>query len=242
MKTGIIVQARIGSTRLPGKILKEVLNKPLLEYLIERLRRVKLADQVIIATTDQSADQEIITLCNKLEVNSFCGSEHNVLDRYYQCAQAYQLDNIIRITSDCPLIDPEIIDQVIETYINGQYDYVANTLGSRTYPRGMDTEIMSYATLERVYKKAYKPAHKEHVTLYVHEHSELFRTHSVQLKDNLSHYRLTVDTIEDFELIKAIIEPLYPEKADFSLVDCIKLLKEKPQLALINQHINQKVI
>ncbi|NEO63206.1 MAG: NTP transferase domain-containing protein, partial [Moorea sp. SIO4G2] len=163
MKLVIIVQARMTSTRLPGKVLKQVLGKPLLDYQIERLRRVKLADEIVIATTINQTDEPIVELCNSISIPYFRGSEEDVLARYYGAAVEHQADVVVRVTSDCPLIDPQVIDQVIQFYLDhqGEYDYVSNSL-QRTYPRGMDTEVFSFAALDEAFHEASAQPDREH--------------------------------------------------------------------------------
>ena len=170
MRVVIIVQARMTSTRLPGKVLKTVLGKPLLEYQIERLRRVKLADEIVIATTTNNADQPIIDLCDRLSIPYYRGSEDDVLARYHSAAIFHQADTVVRVTSDCPVIDPQVIDRVIYTYIDEhpKYDYVSNCL-ERTYPRGMDTEIFSFNALEQAFQQAITQPDREHVTPFIYQ-------------------------------------------------------------------------
>lgn len=239
MNTVIIVQARMTSTRLPGKVLKEVNGKPLLEYLVERLQRVNQADNIIIATTENRTDEPIIKVCDRLEVDYFRGSEEDVLARYYFAAKKYNAKHIVRITSDCPVIDPVVIDEVIRIYHSKNYDAVANGL-IRTFPRGMDTEVFSFQCLEDAYFHADKPYEREHVTPYIYEHKEKYSIHNYPYPFDYSKYRWTVDTEEDFDLIKKIIESLYNNKPKFTLEDCIQLLKENPEWSKINAHIEQK--
>ncbi|MDF2536396.1 MAG: acylneuraminate cytidylyltransferase [Bacillales bacterium] len=213
MKIGVVIQARMGSTRLPGKVLKEVNGKTLLAYQIERVRRVQSIDEIIIATTTEPQDDQIVDFCISNNVNYFRGS----------------------------VFDPVIIDKVIETFI-GIYpnvDYVSNTI-ERTYPRGMDTEIMSFSTLQRAHSNANEMFFREHVTSYIYNHPEKFRILNVAAEENQSDYRLTVDTEEDFELIKRILEKLYKESKDFTLKEIVKLLESNPSWKKINQHIEQK--
>ncbi|RYD06306.1 hypothetical protein N752_05280 [Desulforamulus aquiferis] len=179
MKTVIIVQARMTSTRLPGKVLKTVLGKALLEYQIERLKMVQLAEQIIIATTINSTDQPIIDLCQRLSVPYYRGSEDDVLARYYEAATLYGADAIVRVTSDCPLIDPTVIDEVIDYYISNECDYVSNTM-DRTYPRGMDTEVFSYKVLKEAFKNAVELPEREHVTPFIYHRPEKYSLESVK--------------------------------------------------------------
>jgi spore coat polysaccharide biosynthesis protein SpsF len=241
MNTVMIVQARMTSTRLPGKVLKTVLGKSLLEYQVDRLRRVQLADQLVIATTTNDSDQPIVQWCEQYGVDFFRGSESDVLSRYYGAAQRYQADVVVRLTSDCPLIDPNVVDQVIRFYLDHQpdYDYVCNTL-TRSYPRGMDTEVFSMKTLVEANTKAVVEPHREHVTAYIYTHPECYHLGNVAYQIDQSHQRWTVDTPEDFELIRMIIEALYPTDPLFTLEDCLGILVTNPEWVTINQHIEQK--
>ncbi|PHM11053.1 cytidylyltransferase domain-containing protein [Nostoc sp. 'Peltigera malacea cyanobiont' DB3992] len=240
MKTVIIVQARMTSTRLLGKVLKKVLDKPLLEYQIERLKRVKLADEIVIATTTNSTDLPIVELCDRLSIPYFRGSEEDVLARYYGAAKEYQADVVVRVTSDCPLIDPQVIDKVIQFYINNkyEYDYVSNSL-ERSYPRGMDTEVFSFLALHQAFVEAIAQPDREHVTPFIYMHPERYRLAQVIYSENQSSHRWTVDIADDFELIKRIIEALYPQIPTFTLEDCLDLLREYPDWSLINAHVEQ---
>ena len=229
------------STRLPGKVLKQVLGKPLLEYQIERLKRVKLADQIVIATTTNYTDQPIVDLCDRLSIASYRGSEDDVLARYHGTAITYQADVVVRITSDCPIIDPQVIDQVIQSYLdaNPKYDYVSNC-STRSYPRGMDTEIFTFQSLNEAFYQANAQSDREHVTPFIYRKSNRYNLGQINYVENHSTHRWTVDTLEDFELIKKIIENLYPLKPEFSLEDCLELLSQNPAWMAINQHIEQK--
>lgn len=241
MKTVIISQARMTSTRLPGKVLKEVLNKPLLVYHIERLQRVASADELVIATTTNMTDDPIADLCSRMGIGCYRGSEEDVLSRYYEAALTYKADIVVRVTSDCPMIDTGVVDRVIGYYKENcaQYDYVCNTL-QRTYPRGMDTEVFSFRALEEASRYATAKPEREHVTPYLYHHPERFRLGNVAMDRDESRYRWTVDTIEDFTLIKKIIEALYPENPEFTLQDCLELLEVHPDWAKINAGIEQK--
>lgn len=243
MKTVIVVQARMTSTRLPGKILKPVLDKPLLEYQSERLKRVKKADEIVIATTTNDTDLPIVEFCQKHGLGMVRGSEEDVLSRYYLAATTYQATDVVRITSDCPLIDPGIVDQVIGFYLDNRdkYDYVSNTL-IRSYPRGMDTEVFSMEGLTEANAKAEAPAEREHVTPYFYLRPERFRLHQIVAEQDWGSHRWTVDTEEDYQLIKNILEALYPGNPYFTMNDVLKLLELNPEWVGINAHIIQKSI
>lgn len=241
MKVVIINQARMTSTRLPGKVLKEVFSKPLLEYQIERLQRVKFADQIVVATTTNDTDQPIIDLCDRLSIPYYRDSEDDVLTRYHGAAIVHQADVIVRVTSDCPAIDPQVIDQVIQFYIDEypKYDYVSNCL-ERTYPRGMDTEVFTFKALDEAFHQATAQQDREHVTPFIHQQTTKYQLGQVNYCEDQSNHRWTVDTSEDFELIRRIIEALYPLKPEFSLEDCLELLAQHPEWIVINKHIEQK--
>lgn len=241
MKVVIIVQARMTSTRLPGKVLKPVLGKPLLEYQIERLQRVQLADEIAIATTTNAKDDPIVKLCDRLSIPYFRGSEADVLARYHGAAIAYQADVIVRVTSDCPLIDPQVIDRTIQYYLDrfDEFDYVANCL-KRTYPRGMDTEVFSFKALNEAFLEATVQPDLEHVTPFIHRQSTRYNLGHILYSRDCSQHRWTVDTLEDFELIQNILAALYPVNSKFSLEDCLQLLDRYPEWTKINAHIEQK--
>lgn len=241
MKVVIIVQARMTSTRLPGKVLKEVMGKPLLEYQIERLRRVRLADEIVIATTTNCTDQPIVDLCEQLKVSCFRGSENDVLARYYEAATLYGADAVVRVTSDCPVIDPAVVTQIIRYYLDHQdsCDYVSNGL-QRTYPRGMDTEVFSYKVLAEANAEASDPPEREHVTPFIYRRPERYRVVNMAFRKNAGYHRWTVDTPEDFDLVRRIIEALYLVNKDFTLDDILDLLDAHPEWVKINAHVEQK--
>lgn len=241
MNPFIIVQARMASTRLPGKVLMPVLGKPLLSYQLERLNQVKNARGIVVATTSGTLDIPIVALCSELDTFCYQGSENDVLDRYYQASLAVGAKSIVRITADCPLIDPALVQEVIDYFLENQpgVDYVSNGLVP-TYPRGMDAEVFSMTTLEEAWKESSLPADREHVTSYIYRHPERYRLANVACSQELSHHRWTVDTPEDFELIRNMLQALYPWKRAFTLEDMVKLLQDHPKWAEINAGIKQK--
>jgi spore coat polysaccharide biosynthesis protein SpsF len=231
------------STRLPGKVMKEVRGKPLLEYQIERLKRANEADELVIATTTNNTDQPIVELCKRLGVAYYRGSEEDVLSRYYEAATEFGADIVVRVTSDCPLIDPAVMDKVIKHYKDNRdnYDYVSNTL-TRTYPRGLDTEVFSYKVLQEAYYNAQEQPEREHVTPYIYGHPERYRLGNVFHHENQSQHRWTVDQIEDFLLIENIIKALYPNNPQFNMTDVLNLLKGIPEWVKLNAGVEQKQI
>jgi spore coat polysaccharide biosynthesis protein SpsF len=242
--TGVvaIIQARIGSTRLPGKVLMDIGGKPMLARVMERAARAGTLDEIVVATTTEHADDRIVSLCEERGWESFRGSEADVLDRYYQAARAYQADHIVRITSDCPLIDPGVVDRVVREFLEGQptIDYACNFLPGRTYPRGLDTEVMTFRALETCWKEDGNPAHREHVTQYILRHPALFRIHGVVNATDLSRHRWTVDTVEDLTLVRRIYDHFGDRT--FSWEEVLLFLGAHPQLEEINRHVVQKVV
>lgn len=243
MRTVIIVQARMGSTRFPGKVLKEVLGKPLLGYLIERLKAVKQADDFIIATTDNPKDQVIVDYCGSQNAKCFRGSEENVFKRYLEAGEYTLADTVVRITADCPIIDPLIVDQIITYYLNHyqEVDYISNAL-MRTFPYGMEVEVFSMKSLRKAAKGKLTSDDKEHVTPVFYLHPKKFSCLNIESSKNLSKYRLTVDTPEDFNLVKHVIEALYPQNPLFSLDEIIVLLKEHPKWLKLNAHVQHRTL
>lgn len=231
-----ILQARLSSTRLPGKVLKPIMDKPMLAYHLERISRCKQIDKLIVATSDHPEDMAIADLCQKLNVTCFQGPLEDVLTRFYLATQAYQPTHIVRLTGDCPLADPELIDELITFHVEGQYDYSSNC-HIATYPDGLDAEILTYPAFMRIYQQATTQAEREHVTYYVHQHKAEFKIGLLSREPSLAHLRWTVDEPADFELVKRIYERLYPENPNFKTADILALIDREPELATYNiQH------
>ena len=243
MKVVCLVQARVGSTRLPGKILKEICGKTILYHEIDRLKKCKEIDEIVIATTDKEDDDKIVNEAKKLSVKYFRGSENDVLSRFYYSAKENNADIIVRVTSDCPCIDFEILDKMLiyfkEKYKEKQVDYLSNTI-KRTYPRGYDIEIFTFSALEKSYINAKKEYEREHVTPYIYDKTNNFLKLSFENKDDYSEYRVTLDTIEDFIVIKNIFENLYYKNPYFKLNDVVQYLNDNLHIVDINKHIEQK--
>ena len=232
---GCIIQARMGSSRLPGKaLMKSDSGKPLLYYVINQLRYCSKIKNLVIATTTNQEDDEIEKFANNNSVNVFRGKEKDVLDRYFQCAKKYSFSTIVRITADCPLIDPQIVDKVIEQFFSGNYDFATNTL-TRTFPIGTDVEVFSFSALNRAWENAQLPSEREHVTPYL-RNKENYKIINVENDKNISNLRLTVDRIEDVELIKQILNNISINP--IHLEDVLGLFSRKPELIEINKHIN----
>ena len=232
---GCIIQARMGSSRLPGKVLMKSDNgRPFLYHVVNQLRHCTKVKNLVIATTVNQEDDEIQKFANNNTIDVFRGSEKDVLDRYFQCAKKYSFSTIVRITSDCPLIDPQIVDKVIERFFSGNYDYATNTL-IRTFPIGTDVEVFSFGVLETAWKNAQLPSEREHVTPHLRNKGN-FKTINVENDTNISNLRLTVDRIEDFELIKEILNNISINP--IHLEDILELFSRKPELIEINKHVN----
>ena len=228
----------MGSTRLPGKVLMPVLDRPLLWWVVHRVRQSRYVDEIVIATTTNPRDDAIATLCETENWSVFRGSEDDVLDRYYQAAQTHDADVIIRITSDCPLIDPVVNDCVIASFLSASpaIDYASNIL-KRTYPQGLDVEAFSMDALARAWREVHS-SWREHVTPYIYSNPDKFHLLSVQNPVDYSHHRWTVDTPEDLELIRRIFEHF--GHGDFRWQDVLELLDVNPDWVAINAHIEQK--
>jgi len=235
-----VIQARTTSTRLPNKIFKDLAGKPVLARVIDRVQAAQRIDQVVIAAPDNESNDSIETFVKETYpgVGLYRGSEDDVLDRYYQAASTFKADVVVRATSDCPLLDPGVIGKVVTEFLSAGVDYGANVLGERTYPRGLDIEVFTFDILKRMWDHATEPDDREHVTLHLRKAPEGFSTINVIGNRDLSKYRLTVDTQNDYDLIQWIFESLPEGKRDFESV--IALLEANPDKAMSNQHIKQK--
>lgn len=228
----IIIQARMGSSRLPGKILKEILGKPVLWHVINRVSKSKYIDDVIVATTNNLEDNVVETYCIDNNIKYFRGSEDDVLDRYYKCAKKYSCKNIVRITSDCPLHDALVIDKVIEKYLSEEYDYVSNTF-EYTYPDGLDVEVFSFNILEEAWEISIYSSEREHVTPFI-KNNDKYKKINVISDKKYPVYRLTLDSIEDYELINKVYN--YFGKDDFSLDETVDFLYNHPEILKLNEN------
>ena len=234
---GCIIQARMGSSRLPGKVLMKLNeNCSTLDFVLNQLSFSTLIDKIIIATTNLVQDDIIEQTAKNLGIECFRGNSDDVLDRYYNCAKKFQMDNIVRITSDCPLIDPGIVDEVISKYKYGNYDYFTNTL-IRTYPIGTDVEIFSFEILEKTWQNATLPSEREHVTPFIRNKKMNFRVGNLENKKKLDHVRWRLDRQEDLDLIREIISKI--NKKPILMNDILNLFSAEPQLIKINENISQ---
>ena len=230
-----ILQARASSRRLPGKVLKPILGRPMLERQIERLRRSRRMQQLVVATSTDSSDDGIARLCESLAVDCFRGSLEDVLDRFYEAARRHGARTVVRLTGDCPLADPVVIDQLIGLHEGADNDYTSNTL-TRSYPDGLDAEVVEFGAVEAAWREAAQPSEREHVTPFIYHLPERFRLGNLQQDVDRSHLRWVVDEPLDFAYISAIYEALYPGDPAFTTGDVLALLERRPDIAGLMGH------
>lgn len=236
MRLIAVIQARMGSTRLPGKVLQKLEDKTVLEHVVRRVKSSELVDDVVVATTIDKKDLQIVGLCANLGISVYCGSEDDVLDRYYQAAKLFKADNVVRITSDCPVIDPKVITEVITLHLKTNADYTSNVL-QETFPDGEDVEVFTFTSLRNAWMNAKLLSEREHVTPFLRNHPELFKHASLQYKENLLQKRWTLDNAEDLEFLRQVYKHLYLKDPLFGMDSILRLINEKPEIEQINQHI-----
>jgi len=228
-----IVQARLSSTRLPRKVLMPILGRPMLRRQLERLQRASRIDRLAVATSDQPEDQPLVEMCQDFGVECFCGSLDDVLDRFYRAARHYRADHVVRLTADCPVIDADLVNSVIDYYLSGDYDYASN-VHPPTFPDGLDVEVMSFTCLEQAWRKAELRSQREHVTPFIWQQPDRFKLGNVTNDADLSNLRWTVDEVADFEFITGVYEALYPTDPTFSTAQILALLARHPELGELN--------
>ena len=233
----LMIQARIGSNRLPEKVLKSIEGKPMIWHVINRVKKIPNLQQIILITTQKEEDNELAKIADEHEISLFRGDENDVLNRHYECAVSNKADHIIRITGDCPLIDPNIVQKILEFYLENNYDYVSNTINP-TFPDGLDTEIFSFKTLMDSNENAKLPSEREHVTPYITNHPEKFNLFNFENERDLSFLRWTVDEELDLQLIKKIYEKMRPDKI-FRFDQVLNLFEQFPELSHINKGIER---
>jgi len=239
-RTVALIQARMGSSRLPGKVLRDIAGEPMLARVAARARRARTIDQVAVATTVEAEDDAVAAACAAWGLPVCRGSLHDVLDRYYQAARELKAEVVVRLTADCPLIDPAEIDHTVEEFFRSGVDFAANRLPwGRTVPIGLDTEVCSFAALERAWKEAAEPYEREHVMPYLYDQEGRFRVLLVNSSPDYGSLRWTVDTPEDLELIRAVYAR-FPGRDDFSTAEIVELFEREPSLANINAGIKHK--
>jgi spore coat polysaccharide biosynthesis protein SpsF len=233
MNTVAVLQARVSSSRLPNKVLLPILNVPMLARQIERVATAKKINKLVVATSDQADDEAIKRLCDSLGVACFRGSLDDVLDRFFQAAKHFQADNVVRLTGDCPLADPEVIDAVIDHHIRCCADYTSNCCPP-TFPDGLDVEVLTIQALEKSWRSAKLSSEREHVTQYVRKASNGFVLANYESLDDLSSMRWTVDELRDFEFVTKVYEKLYPLNSAFNTHDILGLLQREPEIGTLN--------
>jgi spore coat polysaccharide biosynthesis protein SpsF len=237
-----IIQARMGSSRLPGKVLMDIGGKPMLYRVVVRARRAQTVGQVVLATTTQKSDDLVAEYCRSQGFPYFRGDPQDVLDRYYQAAQKFEAQTVVRLTGDCPLIDPREIDRVIRAFQESGVDFAANRLPppwERTTPIGMDTEVVTFKALERAWQEAGHNHQREHVMPYFYEEEGRFRVLLVDHEPDLGHFRLTVDTAEDLALVRRVYDA-FGNLDSFSLKEILTLLDRHPDWQAINASVSHK--
>jgi spore coat polysaccharide biosynthesis protein SpsF (cytidylyltransferase family) len=236
MNIAAIIQARTGSTRFKNKTFAELEGKPLLWHIINRIKKAKHIQDIIIATTTNKEDGKIEDFAKENNIKIYRGSENNVLDRFYQAAKKFNVNIIVRITADDPFKDPKVIDKAIEIFLKENYDYVSNTV-KPTYPEGIDVEVFSFSSLKKAWNDAEKISEKEHVTPYIWKNPNIFKTYNFEYKEDLSNLRWTIDYKEDYEFAKEVYKRLYKKDKIFYMEEILELLKKEPELSKINQDI-----
>lgn len=239
-RTVAIVQARIGSTRLPGKVLLPLLGEPMLTRVMRRADRARTVDEVVLATTRRPEDDALVALAQAEGWPVERGSDTDVLARYIGAARSRRADVIVRITADCPLIDPDVIDRTVEAFRESDADYASNTLEPRTYPRGLDVEVIGRAALERADREDLDPAWREHVTPFIYRHPDRFRLVRVAADRDSSEHRWSVDTPEDFELVQALYDAL--GRDDFGWLEALAVVEANPAWGTGNRSVLQKTV
>lgn len=231
-----IIQARVSSSRLPGKVLKPILGKPMLAHQIERVLRANSLERLVLATSTETLDDPLVALASAAGIPCWRGSLEDVLDRFVGAGRAYGATHVVRLTGDCPLADPELIDAVVAHYRASGGDYASNT-SPPTFPDGLDVEVMSMAALERAWREATLPSEREHVTRYIYERPAQFRLVNYAGIKDLSQFRWTVDNPEDFAVVTALYEALYPVNPNFTTLDILATIARRPELVRANAHI-----
>lgn len=233
MTTLAILQARLSSTRLPGKVLLPILGIPMLLRQIERINRATTIDKLIVATSVDKSDDPLEAALRTSGIPCFRGNLADVLDRFYKAALPYKPAHVVRLTGDCPLADPQVIDTIVAEHIAGRFDYTSNTI-TPTYPDGLDAEVVTFAALETGWRAADLQTQREHVTPFFKDHPDLFSLGDIRQPTDQSAMRWTVDTAEDFAVVRAVYEQLYPDNPRFTTADVIRLLAERPELSAGN--------
>lgn len=240
MNIVLIIQARVGSTRLPGKVLKDIEGMPMLMRVVNRVRLATLPNSVVVATSTELGDDAVAKLCAENDTVVFRGSELDVLDRYYNAAREFAADVVVRVTSDCPLIDPDILDRVIAAFLESKPDYASNAL-ARTYPRGLDVEAVSMASLTRAWHEAKERYQRVHVTPFIYQNRDRFHCINIAADNDYSSYRWTVDTSADLDFVRTVYARM-GRSEPFGWREVIAMLECEPQLTAMNCGVSQKTL
>jgi spore coat polysaccharide biosynthesis protein SpsF len=228
-----VIQARMGSSRLPGKVMMPIEGHPLIWHVHQRVAKAAACDGIVIATGGRNSNAELVSFLESQDILYFCGSDNDVLDRYLAAARKFGATIVVRITGDCPMIDPDVIEEVVSAFRNGSYDYVSN-IHPPTYPDGLDVEVMQVNALERAHQEARLESEREHVTPYIWKHPERFKLVNHAALEDLSNRRWIVDDASDLEFVRAVFRELYPQNPAFRMNDVLKLLADRPDIAVIN--------
>jgi spore coat polysaccharide biosynthesis protein SpsF len=240
MNTVAIIQARMGSSRLPGKVLLDIHGKSMLARVVSRVRLARTPDTIVVASTTEPEDRAIVRECELLRIPAFRGSRDDVLDRYYRAAGAHEADTIIRITSDCPLLDPDVVDATVTAFRKTGVDYASNTV-ERSFPLGLDVEAFSLRALRAAWELATKPYERAHVTPYIWRNPDRFRAHHLKAEADHSGHRWTVDTEEDLAFVRAVYARLR-DPDGFRWRDVLEVVAADPSLEEMNRHVRQKAV
>ena len=234
VKVVAIIQARMSSSRLPGKVLMPLANKPVLAHIVERLSYCKMIEKIVVATTDEVSDDLVADYCANNNIDCYRGSLEDVLDRYYQTAKIHHADPIVRITGDCPVIDPVVVDAVITGYLSGEYDCYG--LGGE-FPDGLDCTVFSFSAIEKAWKEAKLQSEREHVGPYIENNPHLFRNGALELFQGLTQHRWTLDEPNDYKLLSKIFDELYRPDTPFLTHEILQFIQNNPELSVINSKI-----
>ena len=229
-----IIQARMSSSRLPGKVLMPLANKPVLWHVVERIKACKTISEVVVATSTDKTDDAVEAWCQGAGVSCYRGSLNDVLDRYYQAAKLHKADTVLRITADCPAVDPTVVDEVVQAYLAGEYEFYGL---AGEFPDGLDCTVFAFTALERAWKEATLPSEREHVGPYIEKHPEIFKSGALKKFTGLSHHRWTLDEPRDYEFLKTVFSTLHRENATFLAHDLLALLENEPELMKFNSNI-----
>jgi spore coat polysaccharide biosynthesis protein SpsF len=236
LKVGGLIQARMSSSRLPGKVLMNLIDNTVLGHVVNQVKASKCIDEVIVLTSDDISDNVIVEWCQNNDTKFFRGSLNDVLDRYYKAAIEFNIDSIIRITADCPLVDPDIIDEIYKRFSKDKYDFYSL---SGSFPDGLDCSIISLNALKKAWKSAKLKSEREHVSPYIEKNTELFKTGGYEKFNNMGHIRITLDEKKDFELLKHIFDNLYTKNSIIKSKKVINFLNDNKDLLNINSKITR---